>query len=171
MGNGEDGPATPTTMTPTKPTQVEVDQSGKIGDTRVPTVLAFSDGESRAILISAMVKRECYAYLRKRYRALRQPHMKVFAAALFLLLQDWLADLSLIVIDTEYTGQEAIIKGMLLEHIRTIVPDFDSEAITFREVGKKSPAHRKAITTYRRRAEPDYTVKSEEMIALLRKRK
>jgi hypothetical protein len=158
-------------MTPTKPTQVEVDQSGKIGDTRVPTVLAFSDGECRAILISATVKRECYAYLRKHYRALRQPHLKVFAAALFLLLRDRLAELSLIAIDTEYTGQEAIIKGMLLEHIRTAVPNFDSEAIVFREIGKKSSAHRKAIATYRRRIKPDHVVKSEEMIALLRKQK
>lgn len=147
MGNGEDRPATPTTMTPTKPTQVEVDQSGKIGDTRVPTVLAFSDGECCAILISATVN------------------------ALFLLLRDRLAELSLIAIDTEYTGQEAIIKGMLLEHIRTAVPNFDSEAIVFREIGKKSSAHRKAIATYRRRIKPDHVVKSEEMIALLRKQK
>lgn len=151
--------------------QIEVDQSGKIGDTGVPTVLAFSDGESYAILISATVKRECYAYLRKYYRALRQPHMKVFAAALFLLLQDRLAELSLIMIDTEYTGQEAIIKGLLLEHIRTAVPDFNSDTIIFREIGKKSPAHRKAIAAYRRRIKPDYVVKSEEMIVLLRKQK
>jgi len=82
-----------------------------------------------------------------------------------------LAELSLIAIDTEYTGQEAIIKGMLLEHIRTAVPNFDSEAIVFREIGKKSSAHRKAIATYRRRIKPDHVVKSEEMIALLRKQK
>jgi hypothetical protein len=151
--------------------RVEVDQSGKIGDTGVPTVLAFSDGESRAIFISAIVKRECFAYLRQHYRALRQPYIKLFAVALFLLLRDWLAELSLIVIDTEYTGQEAIVKGMLLEHIRTAMPDFDSDVIIFQEIGKKSPAHRKAIATYRRRVKPDRVIKSEEMIALLRKQK
>lgn len=44
--------------------RVEVDQSGKIGDTKVPTVLAFSNGRSFAVLIPAIVKRECLKRLR-----------------------------------------------------------------------------------------------------------
>ena len=36
--------------------KVEVDQSGKIGDTKVPTVLAFSNGKKVAILIPAKAK-------------------------------------------------------------------------------------------------------------------
>lgn len=38
---------------------VEVDQSGKIGDTKVHTVLAFSNSYGFSILIPANVKREC----------------------------------------------------------------------------------------------------------------
>jgi len=44
--------------------QVEVDQSGKIEDTRVATVVAFSDGIHRVVLVPAQVKRECSAVLR-----------------------------------------------------------------------------------------------------------
>jgi len=49
--------------------RVEVDQSGKIGDTRVPTVLAFSDGNTYAIVIPAKVKRKCVHRLRRRGEA------------------------------------------------------------------------------------------------------
>ena len=46
--------------------RVEVDQSGKIGDTKVATVLAFSNEEHFTILIPATVKRACLQRLRKR---------------------------------------------------------------------------------------------------------
>ncbi len=41
-----------------------MDQSGKIGDTKVSTALAFSNGKRHAILIPATVKRECVRVLR-----------------------------------------------------------------------------------------------------------
>jgi hypothetical protein len=44
---------------------IEVDQSGKIEDTRVDTVIAFSNGLSGTILIPAVVKRVCIRALRK----------------------------------------------------------------------------------------------------------
>lgn len=37
--------------------QIEIDQSGKIEDTRKDTVLAFSNGKNYSILIPAEVKR------------------------------------------------------------------------------------------------------------------
>ncbi len=46
--------------------KVEVDQSGKIGDTKIPTVLAFSNGKKLSILIPAKVKRECILRLREK---------------------------------------------------------------------------------------------------------
>jgi hypothetical protein len=48
--------------------KVEVDQSGKIGDTKVPTVLAFSNGKKFTVLISAKVKRECILHVRKKMK-------------------------------------------------------------------------------------------------------
>ncbi len=44
---------------------VEVDQSGKIGETDKPTVLAFAGGKERAILIPAGVKRQIISQLRQ----------------------------------------------------------------------------------------------------------
>lgn len=65
--------------------QIEVDQSGKIGDTKVPTVLAFSNEDSHSILIPATVKRECLGFLRVHYRKLNQI-MKSVAKSLRLYL-------------------------------------------------------------------------------------
>ena len=146
--------------------RVEVDQSGKLGDTRVPTVLAFSNGESYSIVIPATVKRECFALLKRHYRLLRQPYLKLFAAGLFLLLKRHLPRVAVVVIDQEYIGQEGNIKGMLLNYIRKEYPDFPKENIVFRRIGKRSPAHRKAYATYVGEIEADHKVEREELLAL-----
>jgi hypothetical protein len=52
--------------------RIEVDQSGKIENTRVDTVLTFADGESRAILVPAAVKRACLMALRKQQKLARE---------------------------------------------------------------------------------------------------
>jgi hypothetical protein len=45
--------------------RVEVDQSGKIEDTRVSTVPAFSNGVAFSVLIPANVKGRCVQELRR----------------------------------------------------------------------------------------------------------
>lgn len=149
--------------------RVEVDQSGKIGDTKVPTVLAFANDESYAILIPATVKRTCVHFLRNTYRRPRQPYMKLFAAALFLLVERHLAMIEALVIDMEYPGHEGEVKQMLLEHIRRRVPMFPDENITFRHVGKHSPAHHKAYRTYRGQEKPERTIREDELLQVLGK--
>ena len=129
--------------------RIEIDQSGKVGDTHVSTVLALSNTASYSILLSPTVNRECIKYLRARYRKLRQPYLKLFAAALFVLLKDHLRKFGLIIIDKEYTGHEAAIKGMLVVFIRAKYPNFATEQIMFGHIGKRSRAHEKAYATFR----------------------
>ncbi|MFQ5855819.1 MAG: hypothetical protein ACE5LU_09280 [Anaerolineae bacterium] len=93
---------------------VEVDQSGKIGDTKVPTVLAFSNADSYAILIPAIVKRACLQELRQRGKSGTTLYMQLFATGLYLLLKDHIQDLPLVAIDIEYSGHNAMIKQHLL---------------------------------------------------------
>ena len=147
--------------------RVQVDQSGLIGKTSVNTVLAFSDQISYAILIPARVKRAGLEYLRRRRPPFKLPYLKLFAAGLFLLLKDHLHQLELVTIDTEFTGLEGHIKGMLLRYIRRIDPSFSKDKITFRRIGKGSRAHLKAIETYRENLKPDRVVTQEELLALL----
>lgn len=149
---------------------VEVDQSGKVERTHTDTFLAFSDGLHHVICIPAQVKRAGQATLRARRRRRKSKksiYMRLFAVGLFLLLKDHLADLGQIIIDTEYTGRESEIKGMLLELTRCIKPDYPAERITFQRIGKRSSAHNLAWETHRGRRKPDHTVTEEELLNLL----
>jgi len=149
---------------------VEVDQSGKIERTNTDTFLAFSDSLHYVICIPAWVKRAGQASLRSKWRrrkGKKSIYIRLFAAGLFLLLKDHLADLGQIVIDTEYIGRESDIKGMLLELIRCIEPDYPAERITFRRIGKRSPAHNLAWETYRGKRRPDHMVTEVEFLNLL----
>jgi hypothetical protein len=96
--------------------------------------------------------------------------MELFAAALFLLLRSHLNRLHLATIDVEYPGHEATIRGLLLNHIWRIQPDFSKETITFGHIGKKSRAHAKALAVYRRHEPPDLRVSARDLLALLKQK-
>lgn len=145
---------------------VEVDQSVKI-EQPGSTVLAFSNSIDFAVVISSIVKQKAIQRLRVRGKSKDMAHILVFAAGVYLLIADFLDELNLVVIDTEYVGHDALIKAFLLRHIWQRQPDFDGCCITFARVGKKSPAHSKA-NAVRRRKDKDYRrVELQEMLRLL----
>ena len=125
------------------PYVVEVDQSIKIEQSGA-TVLAFANGIAWAVVIPSEVKRAAIRALVERKRTNLQARLIVFAAGLYLLLKDHLAELTEIVIDVEYEGQEENIKAALIRYIRRTAPSFEAERIVFQRVGKKSPADAKA---------------------------
>ncbi|MCK6539847.1 MAG: hypothetical protein L6Q26_07300 [Anaerolineales bacterium] len=145
--------------------RVEVDQSGKTGDTRVPTVLAFSNGWDYAILIPATVKRKCLETLRKHGRSGRFMYSKLFAAGLYLLLKDHISRLSEIVIDMEYPGWGADIKLYLLNMLRRKGIKFDSTRIRFASIGKKSGAHSRAIAVYKKAENANKAITVDEILS------
>jgi len=146
---------------------INVDQSGKIEKTNVDTVLAFSDGKSAAVLIPAEVKRVCLQALRRGGRRKTTIVLRIFAAGLFLLLQDVLEEITLVTIDQEYPGREGDIKGMLLRLIRASGKEFEKERIVFHRVGKKSAAHFKAYRAYKGFQEADRILTAEDILALI----
>ena len=146
---------------------IEVDQSGKIEYTRTGTVLAFSDEISFAILIPAAVKRECVRSLRAQGKSGPTLTLQLFATALFLLLKDHIADIALAIIDVEYHSRDREIKQHLLNLLRRAGHTVSSDQFVFQEIGKKSPAHKKAVETFRGKIKPDREIGLEELLEQL----
>ncbi len=92
----------------------------------------------------------------------------LFAAGLYMLLSDHRADLERVVIDVEYEGQEAPIREFLLIYIWRTHPTFEPWRITFKQVGKQSPAHTKANAVRQGRDRGFRKLREEELLALLR---
>lgn len=146
---------------------IEVDQSGRIESLTQDSVLAFSNEMEQAIFIHRREKRRCYEVLKARYRELRHPDIRIFTAALFLLLRDHLDKLDQVTIDLEYPGYEGDIKGMLLNYIRRIIPSFPKDKIDFRGIGKRSKAHFKAYMVYKGEFSANREIKAEDLLSLL----
>jgi hypothetical protein len=146
-------------------THVQVDQSGKIGDTKVPTVLAFSNEENYAILIPASVKRACLHELRREGRSGTTLYLQLFAAGLYLLLKDFMQDLAEVTLDVEYAGHSARIKEHLLNLLLRAGITVSAANIQFQHVGKRSRAHKRAKAVFTGALKPNKTVELEEILA------
>ena len=144
---------------------VQLDQSIKIGDTKDPTVLAFSDTERFSILIPAEVKRACLRELGARGKSGTTPYLQLLAVALFLLLKGHLDKITLITIDLEYPGHGRGIKEHLLNLFTRAGLTFSGEMIRFQRIGRRSPAHDKALYTLRGELQPDRTITTKELLA------
>ena len=146
---------------------VEVDQSGKVEDTRVDTVLAFSNGMNYTILIPAKVKRIVTKQLRGRGKTKRGITLLLFSACLFLLLRDHLEQIERVTIDVEYLGKDADIRGNLLYHVHRHGLMLHKDQIAFRQVGKRSSAHTRALAIYRGEYKPNRRITTDELLELL----
>jgi len=144
---------------------VQVDQSGKIGDTKVPTVLAFSNAVGYAILIPATVKRACIQELRRRGKSGTTLYLQLFATGLYLLLKDYIQDLALVTIDVEYPGHDAEIKLYFLNLLRRAGIVVPAARIRFQHIGKKSGAHKRAKAVFTGATESDKVVGLGEILA------
>jgi len=148
------------------PYVVEVDQSGKMG-AKGPTALAFSDGIDYKILIPASVKRECIEALRLRGRTGKVFYLQLFSAALFLLLEDHIGQVSLVTIDLEYPSKDRHVKEFLLNLFARAGRRVPAEVIRFDRIGRQSNAHKKALATFRGKAKPDRVITTEDLLEQL----
>ena len=139
---------------------IEIDQSGRTDRLNEDTVVAFSDGIQHSVLITAATKRECYQRLRERSLPKKVAVVRLFSAALVILLQDRARDLRWICIDLEYPGWEGEIQRHLLRRLKWLRKD----QIYFGQIGKESAAHDLAWGTWQKRQKPDQRVNAEELL-------
>ena len=148
---------------------IEIDQSGKIEETNITTVLAFSNHTTRAVTMPATVKQACIEVLRRKGHVKQTFVFQIFAAGIFLLIAEHLHQLEHMTIDTEYPGHEGDIKGMLLNAILKVRSDFPKQQISFRPVGKKSGSHHKAYGVFTGKQQPDRVLTAQEILRVLGK--
>lgn len=146
---------------------IEVDQSGKLEKTSIPTVIAFSNSKLRSAIIFSGEKQK----LEQHFRALGKRRVYVyqsFAVILFLLVKDE-SIIQEIVIDTEYPGQEPLIKNIFLNLVDRKLK-LDKRDITFKQIGKKSNAHNIAYLAFKNR-KASITITADDIISYLPKTK
>lgn len=147
--------------------QVEVDQSGKMGKTNDDTVLAFSNGIQFAVFIPRKVKQTCLRTLRRRGLEPNTIYLRLFVAGLYYLLVGHMASIDLAVIDVEYPGHNDTIRRYLLNLLRRDGLDIRKERITFDFVGKSSPAHAIALSTFRRERQAGRVLSAADLLAAI----
>src|SRR3989339_678866 len=130
--------------------QVYIDQSGKVADTQIITILAFSNSITYSILISTIVKRKIVKILSKLQNK-KQLYIKLFSILIFLLIKKYYKKLNSIIIDKEYWGKENEIKIHLINLFKLSKIFIKPEIIHFTQIGKKSNAHNVAITAFRKK--------------------
>ena len=141
----------------------EIDQSGKVEDTNKLTVVAYANGKIKSVKIGSVEKQKLLAAIRVLDYSKRNYLYKIFAALIYFLLADEKVDS--VVIDREYSGHEAIIKGVIIQLLnknRKNVPE-----IQFDCIGKLSRAHKAALDVFRADREADLVVTAKDVLKLL----
>ena len=146
--------------------KVEIDQSTKLEQSG-PTIIAFANGTSDAIIIPSKVKHTAFKILMSKGKSREISKWLLFSACVFLLLRDHLNKLTQVTIDTEYTGKDNDIKATLLRYIWRDYPKFDESTIQFALVGKGSPADLKARNVRLGKDKNHRKIKLKELIEVL----
>lgn len=127
--------------------RIEIDQSGKLENTNVSTAVGFSNGKSKSIIISSREKIK----LQKYFRDIGKRRIYIyfsFSALIYLLIKSE-KSIEEMIIDTEYPGQEPLIKNYIVNLCGASKKKFDKRQLYFKQIGKKSRAHYISITSYR----------------------
>ena len=147
--------------------RIEIDQSGKIEQTSIITVIGYSNDSSKTISISATEK----VKLQKWFRAHGNPTLfviKTFCALLYILVKPLLKKQQDLYIDKEYPGYEKLIKNQISLFAKADRVDIDAHYLHFTLVGRGSNAHKVAVVAHRKK-KANIRVVANEVIDLIKK--
>jgi arginine deiminase len=141
----------------------EIDQSGKIEQTNLDTVIALSDDFQFAIIFKKRSKRALQVVFREQNKR-RVFIFLTFAALIALVLKE--AKLKKkVIIDLEYAGHQDILKKQIIDYLKIL--KIDPPEMEFKEIGKNSPAHKLAVLVGNRKKKVDKIVKLEEVTEMV----
>jgi len=139
--------------------QIEIDQSGKIEQTSLDTVIALTNSISYTLLFKKKDKRQLEKYCRK-FRLRKIYSVIVFANLISLTIKKSKVKKS-ILIDTEYIGYNNFIKKIIQNKLGK-----DCPTIKFGYVGKESKSDDLARKVAKSKIKPNHTTNSEEIFRL-----
>lgn len=147
----------------------QIDQSGKVEDTNKLTIVAFANGKTKTLLITAVEKRKLLIAMRAISPPKKTFIYKIFAGLIFLLIKNEKIDA--LIIDREYPGHEALIRSILT--VLFCKTHRDAPEIDFGEISRASKAHKIAIETFHNKRKPDMLIKARDVLYLftIKKRK
>lgn len=143
----------------------QIDQSNKVEQTEKDSVVALSNGVRLTVLMRAKDKRS----LQEEFRVRGKPRNFILFT-FSLLLVYLLKHAKLVVpvkIDLEYKDRESIIREKLILYSKRLGYDLDRSLITFKSVGKRSPAHKLAGKVTARKQNPDLRVTAKEAMEII----
>lgn len=111
------------------------------------TAIAYSNSHTKSLIITAKDKKTIQSV----FRRIGQPKIfvyKLFAVAIFVLIKDDLKKIDQIIIDKEYLGYEKLLKRFILETALRNGKKIENDSLHFHFIGKKSNAHKVALTTF-----------------------
>lgn len=125
--------------------EVEVDISGAVAQTGVHSVFAFSNGDKFSVLVSSKTKKLALKYFRlmtdkKSHEAF---YFRLYISGLIILLSFLKIKDSIVVLDTELYGQDEKIRRELVGYFLN-----GPGAFHFKQIGRKSPAHKLAKSVF-----------------------
>ena len=144
--------------------------SGRIEETNRATAVGLANGLSFCVYISGAEKRKAIAILKQRYpdRNVTLLHVFIFTVILYYVLQPHIERLSLVTIDLEYTGHDALIKNRVLTLLRNAGLTIEKERLSIAQVGKKSSSHELAYGVYAGNKKPDRVLTAADVLVLIR---
>jgi hypothetical protein len=128
------------------------------------TTVAASDDLTVTVRVTATVKRKVREELLKQGVKPNMLMIRMFVGSILLAIRDHLGEISILTLDGEYTGYEAVLKSLLLDRIRSLGFELTKDDIVIARIGKNSPAHRAAIRVTRRQVKADKTPSAEELL-------
>lgn len=142
-----------------------IDQSGKIEQTQVDTVIAYSNGRKRAIKIPRRLKRKVQEVFRLHGMTSFFIYF-LFSTGIFYLIGN-LKEKRDIIIDTEYPGKDKIILSILNSLLTK--SQRPRHIINFARIGNKPNAHYAAKDVYDKKKKPDFILTEKRVVEALKK--
>ncbi len=142
----------------------QVDQSGKIEQTNLDTIIAITNNKHFSIVLGKKDKRILEKVFKKIGKSKSYPFI-IFAALLAILFK-LVSVKNKITVDREYVGHENTIRERTLYFLHNLGVE-DTATIVFGHVGKLSRAHDLAAKVGAKKIKPDKVVGLKEVLELI----